>query len=823
MKLQNVLVAIAFSLFTAAVPAAEADPPAVIGRLNHVAGPVSFAPAQAPEDWAAATVNRPITTGDRLWTDSSGRAEMHVGSLAIRMDAQTSLDVLRLDDRGLQLRLAQGSANLRLRRGASDQPVEIATPGGAVVLSRPGSYRVSVDPTGSATSLTVRRGGEAEVFAPNGSFVVSDGQQALFGGPRQDLAVAPAPDDFDRWAATRDQREDRVASTRYVPAEMTGYEDLDEYGTWRTVPEYGTVWRPRAVPAGWAPYRHGHWVWVAPWGWTWVDDAPWGFAPSHYGRWVWLGNHWAWAPGRIVARPVYAPAMVAFIGGSNFSVSVGVGSAPAVAWVPLGWREPYRPWYRASNNHVRNVNITHVTNVNITNNVTNVRLVNRNAPSAVTVVSRENFVAARAVQPAALRVSSRTIAAAPVTKGAPVAAPERASLAVARSGSRPPSEVRSRETVAVNTPPAPARDVERAERKGKGRDEARIASRGSDDHPRVRVIDRQQRVQLQAAQAPASSAAQPQTNAIERAPERAAPQPQGKAPAIEAKGNERAQERAASRPQPAPQAERRVPAPPADTAKRPTFDREMRQVAPQAEGEQRARERQGREQQPTQEQRAREQQEGRQRQAQQQERQRQQEAKERQDRRHAETQRQLEQRQEERRQRAQPEPEQAQRQQAQPRAQEPATQQPARERASEQARQRSQEQAQQRAQQQAREQAQRQEQAQQQAQAQAQQQAQQRAQEQAQRQQQEHQRAREQAQQRAQQQAQQHQAREQQMQQRAEQQAREQARQQQQAQRAQQQGPQQQQDQARQQRRDQSQEKGGRERARQDKDKSEKG
>ena len=174
------------------------------------------------------------------------------------------------------------------------------------------------------------------------------------------------------------EREDRVVSTRYVPEEMTGYEDLDQYGAWRTAPDYGAVWVPTAVPAGWAPYRSGHWVWVSPWGWTWVDSAPWGFAPFHYGRWVWLGNHWAWAPGRRIARPVYAPALVAFIGGSNFSVSVGVGSAPAVGWVPLGWREPYRPWYRASHAHVRNVNVTHVTNVtNITNNVTNVRLVNR--------------------------------------------------------------------------------------------------------------------------------------------------------------------------------------------------------------------------------------------------------------------------------------------------------------------------------------------------------------------------------------------------------------------------------------------------------------
>src|SRR5262249_16155802 len=156
--------------------------------------------------------------------------------------------------------------------------------------------------------------------------------------------------------------------------------------SWQTVPDYGAVWVPSTVPAGWAPYRYGHWVWISPCGWTWVDDAPWGFAPFHYGRWVWFHNHWAWTPGRFVARPVYAPALVAFIGGSSFSVSVGFGSAPAVGWVPLGWREPFIPWYRASRAHVRNVNVAQVTNVTNVTNTTNITYVNRRAPAAVTVV-----------------------------------------------------------------------------------------------------------------------------------------------------------------------------------------------------------------------------------------------------------------------------------------------------------------------------------------------------------------------------------------------------------------------------------------------------
>jgi hypothetical protein len=559
MKLVKTLAAAILMSCAALVGAAEADPPTVIGRLNHISGPVSFAPAQADEDWVAASPNRPLTTGDRLWTDAGGRAEMHVGSLAIRMDALTSLDILNLDDRGLQLRLAQGSANVRVRRATANEPVEIATPGGAVVLARPGSYRMNVDPRGAVTSVAVRGGGRAEVFGQNGSFLVSDGQQATIAGPRPELAASPAPDDFDRWSAARDGREDRVAATRYVPAAMTGYEDLDEYGTWRTVPQYGTVWQPTSVPAGWAPYRHGHWVWIDPWGWTWVDDAPWGFAPSHYGRWIWLGDRWAWAPGRIVAQPVYAPALVAFIGGANFSVSVGVGSAPAVGWVPLGWHEPYRPWYRASHAHVREVNITNVTNVTNITNIANVRHVNRGAPSAVTVVSRETFAGARPVQRAALKVSPRTAAAAPVAVTPSVTAPSAASLAQARPGARPPAEIRTREAVAVSTPRRPDRAALRED----GDNRSRAVAGADREHPRVRVIDRRERV-----------------NPVQGEPRVAERQAQVSPPPESATARERAAEKADARPREG--GERRVPDQPAEVTGRPTFDRSGRmQAAPQ--------------------------------------------------------------------------------------------------------------------------------------------------------------------------------------------------------------------------------------------------
>jgi len=82
-------------------------------------------------------------------------------------------------------------------------------------------------------------------------------------------------------AASAIIREEHAVARRYVSDDVIGYEDLDDYGGWRQVPEYGTVWFPHVTVVGWAPYRYGHWAMDFAVGWTWVDDAPWGFAPFH--------------------------------------------------------------------------------------------------------------------------------------------------------------------------------------------------------------------------------------------------------------------------------------------------------------------------------------------------------------------------------------------------------------------------------------------------------------------------------------------------------------------------------------------------------------
>ncbi len=393
---------------------AQDDPPSRVARLNFMEGAVSLQSA-GHDDWTAAAPNYPLTIGDHIWADDNARAELHIGSTAIRLSQHTALAFLNLDDRMTQVRLSAGTMNITIRQLNDDESYEIDTPNSAVSLLRPGSYRVDADPDQQVTTVTVRSG-DAEVTA-GPAFPVHAGQFASISGedqPNTQVNPAGAPDDFDRWWMARDDSFARRPPSRYVSPNMIGYEDLDANGYWRDVPGYGPVWYPNTVPAGWAPYHFGHWVWVDPWGWTWVDDAPWGFAPFHYGRWAFIGGVWGWVPGPVYARPVYAPALVAWVGGGGFGAGMAFGVGGGVAWFALGPREPFIPAYHVSEVYVNRVNMVEVTHINVVN-VTNVTYVNRTVPGAVVAVSRTDFASARPVARVAVVVPPRELAAATVT------------------------------------------------------------------------------------------------------------------------------------------------------------------------------------------------------------------------------------------------------------------------------------------------------------------------------------------------------------------------------------------------------------------------
>jgi hypothetical protein len=442
--------------------AGDQDPPSRVARLNFMEGSVSFQPG-GENDWVDAVLNRPLATGDNLWADEDSRAEVHIGSTALRLGAKTGITLLEVSDRAAQIRLAQGSLIVKVRHVDDEDSYEIDTPNLAFVVMQPGDYRIDVDPDGNRTEVTVWRG-RGEVTGGGNSYTVVANQFATFTGTDQldyELGQIPGQDGFDSWALGRDQVEDQSDSANYVSREMTGYEDLDEYGDWSYVAGYGTCWRPRALVAGWAPYRFGHWIWVGPWGWTWVEDEPWGFAPFHYGRWALAGSGWVWVPGPSVVRPVYAPALVAWVGGApGFRFSAGVG----VGWFPLAPGEVFIPGYRVSRAYVNNVNLTN-TAVNLTRvtsvyntvvinrNVNTITYVNRSVNGGVTVVSHDTFVNARPVARNVVSVPARELAAAPVTHMVAVEPVWSSVLGAGRPVvNRPPVAVMSRPVVALRTP-----------------------------------------------------------------------------------------------------------------------------------------------------------------------------------------------------------------------------------------------------------------------------------------------------------------------------------------------------------------------------------
>jgi hypothetical protein len=444
------------------------DPPSRVARLGYMEGSVSFQPA-GEADWVQAVANRPMTTGDKLWADKDSRAELQLGSAVIRLAANTGFSFLNLDDRTVQIQLTSGSLNIRVRRLDRNDVFEIDTPNLAFSVSQPGSYRVEASEDGTYSVVAIREGG-GEATGNGQTYTLHAGQRGTFSGTdslNAEVIDIGGRDQFDDWAYNRDHRYDNSRSARYLSHDVVGYEDLDDYGDWRDDSNYGHVWFPNRVAGGWAPYHEGHWEWIPPWGYTWVDDSPWGYAPFHYGRWVTVGGRWGWVAGPVEVQAVYAPALVVFIGGG-----VGVGFGGNVGWFPLGPREVYVPSYHVSREYVTRVNIsnttvntTTVTNVynttivNKTTNITNVTYVNRSVQGAVTAVPQRAFAGAQPVARAAVAVNAQQIASASVSARVAVA-PTRESVlgakaATANHVTAPPPAVVNRQVIAKTTPPPP--------------------------------------------------------------------------------------------------------------------------------------------------------------------------------------------------------------------------------------------------------------------------------------------------------------------------------------------------------------------------------
>jgi hypothetical protein len=348
------------------------DPPKRAARLSSMEGTVSL---QAPgsNDWTQPTPNYTLSTGDRLYAGQDAHAELDFGSGAVRLDHGGDLTLTNLTDSFTQMGLDEGALEASLYRYDKGDSLEFDTPNGALVPTGPGTYIISIEPNGG-TVVDVESGA-LELSGPGLDQTLNAGQVVRLVGTNPIQIVSldasyaqtqPAFSDLDSWRSRRDPLYTSTGySSRYVSQSVPGWEDLDDNGVWLADAANTEVWCPTRVSRTWVPYREGRWSWVEPWGWTWVDDQPWGYAPFHYGRWETVANNrctssWAWVPGPVVAQPVWAPALVAFVDGAALDLSQG----PNVeAWFPLGPTAPYFPWYHHSDAYLRDVNITNLIEV----------------------------------------------------------------------------------------------------------------------------------------------------------------------------------------------------------------------------------------------------------------------------------------------------------------------------------------------------------------------------------------------------------------------------------------------------------------------------
>src|SRR5882672_6321900 len=344
-------------------------------RVSFIHGDLSTQHSDSSE-WVAATLNTPVVNGDHVSTGKRSRAEIQLDHANIlRMSDESTANVVNLSRTQIQLQIGQGLMNYDVLKD-SEANVEIDTPNVAI---RPqmneGSYRISVNSNGE-TIVDVRKG-SAEISTAQGSTRVDRDQRITIQGnadnAQYNVSAAYSKDDWDKWNSDRDHTIGSAESWHHTNPYYTGSHDLDSYGHWSNVPDYGSVWFPSA-DTGWAPYREGRWVYEPGYDWTWVSYEPWGWAPYHYGRWFVYGGNWGWWPGPVYGGyyPVWAPAYVSFFGfgGGGWSVGIGFGGGFGnIGWLPCGPGDRYYPWYGRGGGRVNVVNITNITNVtNIHNN-----------------------------------------------------------------------------------------------------------------------------------------------------------------------------------------------------------------------------------------------------------------------------------------------------------------------------------------------------------------------------------------------------------------------------------------------------------------------
>ena len=315
--------------------------PSRLLRASLIEGDVTYLRSDL-DKWVDLNINTPILEGDKIWAGRNGRAEIEFedGS-TVRLAQNSVIEFSRLGPydatRQVEIQLNKGLATFAVTSVAG--AFSVATPLFSARVARSADFRVEVDSEGSGRVVVFE--GRAEIGSQAGNLFLDKGETVSFFSSdpsRYYLGTNYEADDWDRWNSERDDLLARARSNPHLPYD-SGWNtaELDQYGSWYSVPTFGVIWRPHC-DASWVPFRTGRWNWYNPFGWTWISYEPWGWLPYHYGRWAYVTNHgWCWVPGSTHNR--WCPGAVNWIQGDSW-----------VGWVPLA---PSEPWYPYGHNAAR--------------------------------------------------------------------------------------------------------------------------------------------------------------------------------------------------------------------------------------------------------------------------------------------------------------------------------------------------------------------------------------------------------------------------------------------------------------------------------------
>lgn len=324
------------------------DIKARVARINVIRGDVQIRRAGS-EDWERASMNLPLVEGDEVTTSLDARLEIQFDSYNyLRLSENSYLKITTLRDEGIALSLPQGTLSLRAFEFNKDKTFfEIDAPKTTIAVQQPGMYRIDAgDSKSTEIRVTVTENGQARVYSENNGATLRSGRSMQiyldgnYAGEWETSDASRYIDDFDEWTLERDaviaKRFRDSYQDKYYDRDIYGADDLNEYGEWIYSKKYGYVWKPyrtsTASYADWSPYRYGHWRWIPPFGWTWVNDEPWGWATYHYGRWIYIDREWCWTPYASYRprRSWWSPALV-----------VVTYSGSLICWYPLPYNYGY--------------------------------------------------------------------------------------------------------------------------------------------------------------------------------------------------------------------------------------------------------------------------------------------------------------------------------------------------------------------------------------------------------------------------------------------------------------------------------------------------